>query len=76
MQKIEVLLMQDYKTLGKRYQVVKVAPVYARNVLLPQGIAKIADSGILHDMKAKIESHKKQQQSIVEKMKAWVCVKW
>jgi large subunit ribosomal protein L9 len=72
MQKIEVLLMQDHKTLGKKFQVVRVAPVYARNVLLPQGIVKIADRWVLHDMKAKINSHQKQQQSLIEKLRSMI----
>ena len=36
---IEVMLMDDVKKLGKSGQIVKVAPGYARNYLLPQGIA-------------------------------------
>ncbi|MBE6382980.1 MAG: 50S ribosomal protein L9 [Lentisphaerae bacterium] len=36
---IEVLLMDNVKKLGKSGQIVKVAPGYARNYLLPQGIA-------------------------------------
>ena len=36
---IEVLLMDNVKKLGKAGQIVKVAPGYARNYLLPQGIA-------------------------------------
>lgn len=35
----EVLLMSDVKKLGKAGTVVKVAPGYARNFLLPRGIA-------------------------------------
>ncbi len=35
----EVLLMADVKKLGKAGAVVKVAPGYARNMLIPQGLA-------------------------------------
>ncbi len=36
---IEVMLMADVKFLGKAGAIVKVAPGYARNMLLPQGLA-------------------------------------
>ncbi len=36
---VEVMLMDNVKKLGKSGQIVKVAPGYARNYLLPQGLA-------------------------------------
>lgn len=72
MQKIDVLLLQDYKTLGKKYDVVAVKPIYAKNILFPQGIARFADRWALNDLKAKMEAHKKTQQSLVEKLKVMV----
>ena len=35
----EVMLMADVKFLGKAGEIVKAAPGYARNMLLPQGLA-------------------------------------
>ena len=35
----EIMLMADVKNLGKAGAIVKVAPGYARNMLLPQGLA-------------------------------------
>lgn len=70
MQKIDVILLQDYKTLGKKYDMVSVKPVYARNVLFPQGIAKFADKGTLNDLRTKMEAHRKSQQTLVEKLKS------
>jgi large subunit ribosomal protein L9 len=72
MQKIDVVLLQDYKSLGKRYDVVAVKPIYARNVLFPAWVARFADKGAMNDLKAKMESHKKSQLSLVEKLKAMV----
>ncbi|MCR5783282.1 MAG: 50S ribosomal protein L9 [Clostridia bacterium] len=37
---MEVILLKDVKSLGKRGERVKVADGYARNYLFPQGIAK------------------------------------
>ena len=36
---MQVILLQDMRTLGRRGEVVKVKPGYARNFLLPQGVA-------------------------------------
>ena len=36
---VEVMLMDNVKKLGKSGQIVKVAPGYARNYLLPKGLA-------------------------------------
>lgn len=36
---MEVILLKDQPTLGRRGQVMKVKPGYARNFLLPQGLA-------------------------------------
>ena len=36
---IEVILREDVKALGKAGELVKVKPGYARNFLLPKGLA-------------------------------------
>ena len=42
---IEVILREDVKTLGQAGQMVRVKPGYARNYLLPQGLAYEATEG-------------------------------
>ena len=42
---IEVILREDVKTLGKAGEMVRVKPGYARNYLLPQGLAYEASEG-------------------------------
>lgn len=42
---IEVILREDIKTLGKAGALVKVKPGYARNFLLPRGLAYEATDG-------------------------------
>ena len=39
---IELLLAEDVQTLGKQGDIVKVKPGYARNFLLPNGLATLA----------------------------------
>ena len=41
-QSAEVLLVHDVARLGKRGEIVKVKPGYARNYLLPHGLAAVA----------------------------------
>lgn len=42
---IEVILREDIKTLGQAGELVRVKPGYARNYLLPQGLAYEATEG-------------------------------
>jgi large subunit ribosomal protein L9 len=42
---MEVILLKDSRSLGKRGEVVQVKPGYARNYLLPQGLALEATAG-------------------------------
>ena len=42
---IEVILREDIKTLGKAGELVRVKPGYARNFLLPKGLAYEATPG-------------------------------
>ncbi len=42
---MKVILMSDLRHRGRRGQVVEVRPGYARNFLLPQGLAMVATPG-------------------------------
>ncbi|HWB10948.1 MAG TPA: 50S ribosomal protein L9 [Pirellulales bacterium] len=57
---IELLLIQSVDHLGKQGDVVSVKPGYARNYLLPQGLAAIATD----HHKRMIEKHKARLQEI------------
>ena len=54
---IEVMLMDDVKKLGKSGQVVKVAAGYARNFLVPKGIAAVATEAAKRRLK-KLEAER------------------
>ena len=41
---IEVILLQSDKHLGEKFEIVRVRPIFARNVLLPKNMAVLADS--------------------------------
>ncbi len=42
---MEVVLLQDVDKLGSQNQVVKVKPGFARNYLIPKGLALVANEG-------------------------------
>ena len=48
---MKVVLLQDVKSHGKRGELVNVSDGYARNFLLPRGLAKIADAQALNELK-------------------------
>lgn len=55
-----LLLLKDVDALGHRGDVVNVRPGYARNFLLPQGVAVVADNRTLK-MQEKLKEERKQQ---------------
>lgn len=59
---VEVILLQDHRYLGEKYEVVRVKPIYAKNVLFPEGIAVLATPGTLHDYQAKMEAAEKKRE--------------
>ena len=50
---MKVLLLQDVKGKGKKDTIVDVSDGYARNFLLPKGVAVEADAKIMNDYKNK-----------------------
>lgn len=58
---MKVVLKQDIKGTGKKDELVNVSDGYARNYLLPRGLAIVADSAAMNTIKSKneaIEHHK------------------
>ncbi len=73
---MQVILNQDVKGQGKKGQMVNVSDGYARNYLLPRGLAKEATKANINELKGKAESleyriqtEKNEAASIAEKMK-------
>lgn len=58
---MKVVLKQDVKGTGKKDELVNVSDGYARNYLLPRGLAIVADAAAMSTIKSKndaIEHHK------------------
>jgi large subunit ribosomal protein L9 len=68
---MEVILIKDVKGLGNEGEVVKVADGYARNYLIPKGLALQATKANLRMLKAKkdtMESKAQRELAAAEKM--------
>ncbi|MGF1589607.1 MAG: 50S ribosomal protein L9 [Pleurocapsa sp.] len=66
--RVSVVLNQSVSKLGSNGDLVDVAPGYARNYLIPQGLASIATKGIIQQVEARRE--KERQQKLAEKQAA------
>lgn len=56
---MKVILKEDVKTLGKKGKICEVSDGYARNYLLPRGLAVEATTGNVQDL-----AHKQKQENI------------
>ena len=63
---MQIILLQDVKKLGKKYEVKEVKDGYARNFLIPQGLAKIATK---QDLKMLEELKKREEKKVEEELK-------
>ncbi|MBA3722799.1 MAG: 50S ribosomal protein L9 [Parachlamydiaceae bacterium] len=61
----QVLLLEDVEALGRSGEIVNVKPGYARNFLLPQGFAVIADKKALR-MQQRLQEER-EKRAIVDK---------
>jgi large subunit ribosomal protein L9 len=66
--RVSVVLNQSVSKLGKDGDLVDVAPGFARNYLIPQGLASIATKGIIHQVELRRE--KERQVKLAEKQAA------
>lgn len=66
--RVQLVLNQDVRKLGKEGDLVDVAPGYARNYLIPQGIAVRTTPGILKQVERRREEER--QRILEEKRQA------
>lgn len=66
---MEVILIQDVKSLGKKGDVVKVNDGYARNYILPKKLGLEANKQNLYDLQQKKAAEEKKQKEILDEAK-------
>jgi large subunit ribosomal protein L9 len=66
---MKVVLLADVKGHGKKGDLVEASDGYARNFLLPKGLAKEATKGVLNEVKGKSDAaaYHKEQEKIAAK---------
>jgi len=65
---MRVILLQDIEKLGKKYDVKEVADGYARNFLIPKGLAKIATKENLKWLETQKEIEVKKAEEELKKV--------
>lgn len=78
---MKIILKQDVKGLGKAGSMVNASDGYARNFLIPKGLAVEATAGNIKEMESKKEAERKKSErelaaakELAEKIKATVLV--
>ena len=59
---MKVVLKQDVKNVGKKDEMHNVSDGYARNFLIPRGLAVPADNAAMNEVKAKEDSRKHREE--------------
>ncbi|HZT90438.1 MAG TPA: 50S ribosomal protein L9 [Gaiellaceae bacterium] len=67
---MEVVLTQDVEKLGLRGEVVNVARGYARNFLLPRGLAQVATPGLLRELERRDAQRARHEAKTVDEARA------
>src|SRR5919205_43591 len=67
---MEVVLTQDVDKLGLRGEVVNVARGYARNFLLPRGLAQVATPGLVRELERREAQRARHEAKTVDEARA------
>lgn len=65
---MQVILLQDVKDLGKKYEIKEVKPGFARNFLFPKGLAKSATKKNLEWVETQKEIEAKKAEGELKKV--------
>lgn len=66
---MKIILIKDLKGKGKAGDIIDVNPNYANNVLIKQGIAKVANASNLNDHKGQVEAKEFHHAELVKEYK-------
>ena len=67
---MEVILLQDVKSLGKKGEIVKVSDGYARNFILPKKLGVEKTAKTMNDLKLQKAAEEKHRQEVLAETKA------
>lgn len=66
---MEIILLQNVTSLGDKHEIVSVKPGYARNYLIPQGYAVIANATNRKKLEKIIEDYKAEENARIDEYK-------
>lgn len=66
---MKVILLEDVKNLGRKFDVKNVANGYARNFLLPSGLIKIATKQTLKALAQQKAAWEEKEKALIEELK-------
>ncbi len=64
--RVQLVLREEVRKLGKSGDLVEVAPGYARNYLIPQGVAVLATPGVLKQAERRRQQEEERQLALKE----------
>lgn len=67
---MQVILLQDVKSLGKKGQVCNVSDGYARNFIIPRGLGVEKTNKTMNELKQQQAAEARRQQEILDEAKA------
>jgi len=65
---MRVILLQDIDNLGKKYEIKEVKDGYARNFLIPKGLAKLATKEVMSWLETQKETEAKKEEEELKKV--------
>lgn len=66
--RMKIILLQDVKDLGKKFDVKNVSDGYARNFLIPRKLARLADEKFLKEISVQKETNEKKETKLKIKL--------
>jgi len=61
---MQIILLQDIKGIGKKFEIKEIKDGYARNFLIPRGLAKIATNATIKELETKKSVSEKQEKKL------------
>ncbi|MEK7062146.1 MAG: 50S ribosomal protein L9 [Patescibacteria group bacterium] len=69
---VKVIILQDIKGIGKKFDVKEIKDGYAKNFLIPRGLAKIATNAAVKELETKKSALKKKEKELKIKLESLV----
>lgn len=67
---MKVVLMEDVPKLGSKFQVVEVSDGYARNYLIPRGLATPATPALLEEVEKRRQRERQKEERVLQRAQA------